>query len=77
MRTTLLAATLVALAALLVGCSVLHACGLCESEPACEPVCEPVYASPCSPVPSQGLGYGGAPGAPASSCGGAGGTCGG
>ena len=77
MSTTLRTALVALAACLLSGCSVLAACGVCEPEPACESPCEPVYASPCSPVPSQGLGYGGAPGAPASSCGGAGGVCGG
>ena len=77
MKTTLWIALVALVACLLGGCSVLAACGVCEPEPGCEAPCEPVYASPCCPVPSQGLGYGGAPGAPASSCGGAGGVCGG
>ena len=66
-----------ALALSFAGCSVLSACGLCEPEPTCAPACEPVYASPCCPPPAQGLGYGGTPGAPAASCGGAGDVCGG
>jgi hypothetical protein len=77
MQKFMLALALGASALLLTACSVLSACGLCEPEPACEPVCEPVYASPCCPPPAQGLGYGGTPGAPASSCGGAGDVCGG
>ncbi len=58
MRRLPLILVLGAAGALLAGCSVLSACGLCEPEPACEPTSEPVYASPCSPPPAQGLGYG-------------------
>ena len=74
MRNMLLVAAICCLALALTGCS-MFGCGSCQ--PDCG--CEPVYASPCCPQPSQGMGYdaGGAAAAPAPamSCGG--GSCGG
>ena len=71
MKNVILTIALVGALGLMVGCS--NAC-----EP--NPCCEPVYASPCCPAPSQGLGYDSGAAAPAagggggSSCGGAGGS---
>ena len=48
MRNVILTIALVAALGLMVGCS-----NSCEPNPCCEPV----YASPCCPAPSQGLGY--------------------
>ncbi len=72
MKQLALIAILAACLGLTAGCSVLGPdCGCAP-----EPICEPVYVSPCCPAPSQGLGFGGAVGAPAR-VGGAGGSCGG
>ncbi len=49
MRKILLAIVLVGALGVVAGC---NSCG-------CDPCCEPVYASPCCPAPSQGMGYGG------------------
>ena len=67
------------LAIVLVGAlGVVAGCNNCNPDPCCEPV----YASPCCPAPSQGVGYGavgagGACCAPAAAGGGAGASCGG
>ena len=72
MRNILLAIALVGALGLMVGC---NGCG-CEPNPCCEPV----YASPCCPAPSQGMGYdsggGAASGGGGAACGGGGGSCG-
>ena len=67
MRNILLAIALVGALGLMVGCS-----NSCEPNPCCEPV----YASPCCPAPSQGLGYDSGGGA-APATGGGGSACGG
>lgn len=51
MRKIILAIVLVGALGVVAGCS---GCG-CEPDPCCEPV----YASPCCPAPSQGIGYSG------------------
>jgi hypothetical protein len=55
MRKIMLTLALVGALGLMAGCSAFG--GGCGCEP--DPCCEPVYASPCCPAPSQGLGYGG------------------
>jgi hypothetical protein len=72
MRNVILTIALVATLGLVAGCSGLG----CGCEP--DPCCEPVYASPCCPAPSQGVGYtgGGSAGGGGASCG-AGKACGG
>lgn len=50
MRKVILTIVLVGALGLVVGCN--SGCG-CEPDPCCEPV----YASPCCPAPSQGMGY--------------------
>ena len=66
MRNVILTIALVAALGLMVGCS-----NSCEPNPCCEPV----YASPCCPAPSQGMGYNAGTGAAAQPAGG-GGSCG-
>ncbi len=50
MKSIILTIALLGMGVLLAGCN-----GGCGCEP--DPCCEPVYASPCCPAPSQGIGY--------------------
>jgi hypothetical protein len=70
MRNVILVIALVGALGLVAGCS--NACNP-------NPCCEPVYASPCCPAPSQGMGWDNAGGAPAAAPAAAGscGSCGG